>query len=222
MKLRGRYIALNGLLAIAAALGAAGCNSSNNAVDTLETGPSPEDISKIRFAIERLEDPKLFDSGFQYLCDIGKPAVPYVIEAVEARDHGLRTGANMTLEGITGHKVGRDADPKVLAKKWRKWWMKNKDIDMPIIEKRPAAEVVPPGPRGGAAGRSPIDAGLPVTAEGLPIPPKRTPPDFSRLRPASDDEKDAARKRMLELLRDKAKPEESPEEKKKPEDNPEG
>jgi len=215
--IRGKGIAFIGLLAVLTMICAAGCAPSDKAAEPAEAGPSAEDVGKIRFAIQRLQDPKLFDSGFMYLCDVGKPAVPYVIEALETSEHGMRTGANMTLQGITGHRVEPTTSPKALAKRWREWWTLNRHRDMPIVEKRPAAEVVPPGPRGASGGRPPMDAGVPVASEELPTPRKPDEaPDFSKLKPASDDEKDAARRRLLQIMGGKKEPDEV----KKPEAEP--
>lgn len=217
MKVCRRDIAVTGLLAALMMICAAGCAPSDKAAEPAETAMSLEDVSKIRFAIQRLQDPKLFDSGFMYLCDVGKPAIPHVIKALETSEHGMRTGANMTLQGITGHRVEPTTNPKALAKRWREWWTLNKHRDMPIIEKRPAAEVVPPGPRGASGATAPIDAGVPVVSERLPLPsqPDKAP-DFSKLKPASDDEKEAARRRLLEIMGGKKEPDEG----KKPEAAP--
>ena len=203
-----------------ALLSAAGIACVSGCGPAVENAPESERLAdsvmeKLNLSIEGLEDPDLFVRSFDYLCDVGKPAVPHLLAAIDTDNEDLRRGLDCVLEGITGHRVEATRSARALAKRWSDWWAKNRHREMPVPGPRPsagglpAAEVVPAGPR--ASGSEPpgerLDPSLwPAGRQAKPGELPDWLKDSPKAGPASEDAKARARERMLKLIEEGKKP----------------
>ncbi len=134
----------------------AGCGAAQKpSLETIEAERSRASLDKkVARLIGRLEDPELAEAAMEVLMDMGKPAVPHLIKAIDSPERGIATGSRIIVEVITNYSIDDPGSSRKWAAAWRAWYDENKDKSFPLPgppvglhRERPAAEVVPPGPR---------------------------------------------------------------------------